>query len=159
MPNTKRRLPLFVAILAGAILVPAALAHYDDKEPRQSYRQSWFAMVAMNFGPIAASVEGKIPWNDTMIKGWANDLATLTELDIMRGFGEGSEKGTTRAKPEIWENKDDFQSKMQDLKTAVGQLQAAAQSGDREAIGLEVGTVGKTCKACHDEYQSEEYLY
>jgi cytochrome c556 len=104
-------------------------------------------------------VKGEMPWNDEMMQGWGSDLATLMELNIMRGFGEGSEKGTTRAKPEIWQNKADFESKMGDLKTAVAALQAAVEGGDREAIGAGVGEVGKACKACHDEYKSKDYLY
>jgi cytochrome c556 len=107
---------------AGLLLAPLAVSHFDDKEVQQSYRQSWFALVAMNFGPMASTVKGEIPWNDEMMQGWAGDLTTLTTLNIMRGFGDGSDKGTTRAKPEIWENKADFESKMGDLKTAVGAL-------------------------------------
>lgn len=154
-----RRLTLAGAVVIGLAVTPFAVSHFDDKEMQQSYRQSWFAMVAMNFGPMASSVKGEIPWNQEMMQGWANDLATLTTLNIMRGFGDGSDKGTTRAKPEIWENKADFESKMNDLKTAAAALQKTTTGGDREAIAADVGAVGKACKACHDEYKSKEYLY
>ena len=154
-----RRLTLAGAVVIGLAVTPFAVSHFDDKEMQQSYRQSWFAMVAMNFGPMASSVKGEIPWNQEMMQGWANDLATLTTLNIMRGFGDGSDKGTTRAKPEIWENKADFESKMNDLKTAAAALQKTTAGGDREAIAADVGAVGKACKACHDEYKSKEYLY
>ena len=153
------RLSLAGAVVIGLAVTPFAVSHFDDKEMQQSYRQSWFAMVAMNFGPMASSVKGEIPWNQEMMQGWANDLATLTTLNIMRGFGDGSDKGTTRAKPEIWENKADFESKMNDLKTAAAALQNPTTGGDREAIAADVGAVGKACKACHDEYKSKEYLY
>jgi cytochrome c556 len=143
----------------GLLLAPLAVSHFDDKEVQQSYRQSWFALVAMNFGPMASTVKGEIPWNDEMMQGWAGDLSTLTTLNIMRGFGDGSDKGTTRAKPEIWQNKADFESKMNDLNTAVASLQAAVDGGDREAIAAAVGDVGGSCKACHDEYKSKDYLY
>ena len=151
-------------LIAGAtatslLLAPFAISHFDDKEPQQSYRQSWFTLVAMNFGPMASTVKGEIPWNDEMMQGWAGDLATLTTLNILRGFGEGSDKGTTRAKPEIWQNKADFESKRGDLKTAVASLQTAVDGGDREAIAAAVGDVGGACKACHDEYKSKDYLY
>ncbi len=48
---------------------------------------------------------------------------------------------------------------MNDLKTAVASLQAAVDGGDREAIAAAVGDVGGSCKACHDEYKSKDYLY
>jgi len=154
-----RRLTLAGAVVIGLAVTPFAVSHFDDKEMQQSYRQSWFAMVAMNFGPMASSVKGEIPWNQDMMQDWSNDLATLTTLNIMRGFADGSDKGTTRAKPEIWENKADFESKMGDLKTAAAALQTTTAGGDRKAIAESVGAVGKACKACHDEYKSKDYLY
>ena len=159
MSGSIRKYLLPATAVAGLALAPLALSHLDDKEVQQSYRQSWFALVALNFGPMASTVKGEIPWNDDMMKGWANDPATLTTLNIMRGFGDGSDKGTTRAKPEIWQNKADFESKMGDMKTAVAALQEATAGADRKAIGENVGAVGKACKACHDEYKSKDYLY
>ena len=92
--------------------------------------------------------------------GYADQLAALTTLDVMRGFADGSDKGTTRAKPEIWQNKPDFQNKMDDLKTAVNALKTVADQGtDRKAIAAQVAATGKACKACHDEYKSKNYLY
>lgn len=146
--------------LAGAVgLSPLATAHFDDKEIPQSYRQSYFALVAGNFGPLVAMIKGEMPWSDEMAESFASDLDDLSDMDIMRAFGPGSDKGTTRAKPEIWENMDDFQAKMKDMQAAISAIEDAAEAGDRQAIGAAVGEAGKTCKACHDEYKSKDYLY
>ncbi len=134
-------------------------AHLDDKEFPQSYRQSYFALLASNFGPIASMVKGEMPWDAEALKGYANDLAAVSALNINRGFPDGSEKGTTRAKPGIWENRDDFATKLEDMRKAVAQLQQAAAGGERKAVAEQVGATGQTCKACHDEYKSKEYLY
>ena len=160
MQHSQRNTLLAVFIIAGLALSPLAISHYDDKEPAQSYRQSWFAMVAANFGPMAAMVKGEIPWQEDQMAAYADQLAALTTLDVMRGFAEGSDKGTTRAKPEIWENTADFKAKMDDLDSAVDALQVVANQGtDRKAITAGVATTGKACKACHDEYKSKNYLY
>jgi len=159
MSRILRKFLLGSAAAISLAATPFALSHFDDKEMQQSYRQSWFAMVAMNFGPMVASVKGEIPWNQEMMQGWANDLETLNTLNVIRGFGDGSDQGTTRAKPEIWENKADFESKLNDLKTATAALQETTTGGDRKAISESVGAVGNACKACHDEYKSEDYLY
>jgi cytochrome c556 len=150
---------LAAALTSGAVLSIPALSHFDDQQMHQSYRQSYFALLAANFGPMVASVKGEIPWDQAKIEGWANDLAALSSLDIMRGFAAGSDQGTTRAKPEIWQNKDDFSAKMEDLKKELVSLQAVTAGGDREAIGKQVGAAGKACKACHDDYKAENYLY
>ncbi len=160
MPRSTRTTLLSLAAVAGLILSPLAVSHLDDKELYQSYRQSWFALLGVNFGPVVAMVKGEIPWDDEQMAAYTDELATLVQLDVMRGFADGSEKGTTRAKPEIWDNKADFEAKMDDMKTAVADLQGAVSAGaDRKAIAGQVAATGKACKACHDEYKSEDYLY
>lgn len=148
------------AVAAGSVLLsPLAMSHFDDKEQQQSYRQSYFALVAANFGPMAATAEGKIPWDQARMEGWAGDLAALSSLNVMRGFADGSDKGTTRAKPEIWQNKADFTDKLDDLKKALVALQQTTATGDQDAIKKQIGAAGKTCKACHDDYKAKNYLY
>lgn len=159
MKHAIRTALLSVTLATGIAASWQASAHFDDKEPLQSYRQSYFTMLAMNLGPVGAMLKGEMPWNDTALQGYADDLAALGTLDIMRGFAPGSEQGTTRAKPEIWKNLADFEGKFQDLQTAAVALQEAARQGDKKAIGMSVGAVGKACKACHDDYKSKDYLY
>jgi len=152
-------LPLLVA-LAGLALSPLAISHYDDKQVPQSYRQSWFALVASNFGPMVGMVKGDIPWEEEQMASYADQLAALLTLDVLRGFPDGSEKGTTRAKPEIWHNKADFKKKLDHLRAEVDRLQVVANQGtDHEAIAAQVNETGKACKSCHDDYKSKDYLY
>lgn len=147
------------ASVAGLLLAPVAISHFDDKEMAQSYRQSWFAMVASNFGPMAAMMKGDMPYDEARMKEHASDLSALASMNIMRGFADGTDKGTTRAKPEAWENKEDFSAKMDDLVAAIAALDAAAQTGDKKEIAPAFGATGKACKACHDDYKSKDYLY
>ena len=159
MSTALRRYLLAITTTATIALSPMAISHFDDKEIPQSYRQSWFAMIGSNFGPMVSMLKGEMPWDERQMAAYADQLAALTTLDIMRGFSDGADKGTTRAKPEIWENKEDFQKKLDDLQVAAQQLKIAANGTDRKAIGAQIGAVGKTCKACHDEYKSKNYLY
>jgi len=159
MAHAPRNTVLAIITLAGLALSPLAISHFNDKEVPQSYRQSWFALLAANFGPMVSAVKGEIPWEQAKMEDWANDLAALSTLDVMRGFADGSDKGTTRAKPEIWQNKADFSSKLDSLKKELEKLQQVTAAGDREAIAAQVGAAGKACKSCHDEYKAENYLY
>ena len=136
MSKTLHHYVLATAATAGLLLSPLATSHFDDKEIPQSYRQSWFALVAANFGPMAAMVKGEMPWDERQMAGYADQLAALTTLDVMRGFPDGSDKGTTRAKPEIWENKPDFEKKLGDLRSAVDELQQAANGDDLSLIHI-----------------------
>ena len=152
---------LLVAAVAAVAIggTPIALSHMVKEEPMQSFRQSYFTLLAMNFGPISAMVKGEMPWDDAKVLALAEDVNAIANIDVARAFGPGSDKGTTRAKPAIWENTDDFLEKYQALQEAAGGLLAAAQSGDKAAIGEAVKETGGACKACHDEYKSKDYLY
>ena len=151
---------ILAAVAALSIgTAPVALSHLVDEEPMQSFRQSYFTLLAMNFGPIAAMVKGDMPWDDAKVLMLAEDVNAIANIDVARAFGPGSDKGTTRAKPEIWENTDDFLEKYRALQEAAGGLLAAAQSGDKAAIGAAVRETGGACKSCHDEYKAKDYLY
>lgn len=155
LKNTTLTAVLGTALLGGSL----ASAHFNDQEPNQSYRQSYFTLVAMNFGPLAAMAKGDMPFNAAMAQGFATDLAAVNQLNLKRAFGPGSDKGTTRAKPEIWSNMADFESKLADMQRETALLKDVAAGGDAKAIAMQTGAVGKTCKACHDEYKAKDYLY
>ncbi|MEH6591536.1 MAG: cytochrome c [Halioglobus sp.] len=149
---------LAVAGLSITLLSPLAVSHFDDKEVPQSYRQSFFTLMAMNFGPMVAMMKGEIPWDQSAFEAYANDLAAVANLNLIRGFPEGSHTGKTRAKPAIWDNLEDFSQKNDDLRAATADLAAAAATGDRAAIGEQFKRTGGACKSCHDDYKSEDYL-
>lgn len=159
MKNGLRKTVLAMSVTACLVFSLQAASHMVREEPKQSYRQSYFTLVAMNFGPIGAMVKGEMPWDDTTLQAFANELGALASMDVSRAFVPGTDKGTTRAKPGIWENPDDFHAKLSDMREALQALQQTASSGDRKAIAAAVGAAGKACKSCHDEYKSKDYLY
>ena len=69
--------------------------------------------------------------------------------------GTGPDVGKTGAKPEIWQTHDDFVAKDHDFAAAAKALNAAAATGNVEAIKSSFGNLGKTCKACHEKYRAE----
>ena len=149
---------LLAASLSVAVTVPA-IAHIERSEPLQSLRQSYFALVGMTFGPMGDMVKGKIEWNGDQFAAWASDLAAVSSVSVERGFAPGSDKGKTRAKPAIWENSDDFAQKLANFRSEAAALAVAASSGDKAAKIEQFKQTGGTCKACHDEYKSKDYLY
>ena len=77
----------------------------------------------------------------------AEHLATAADL-----FPEGSESGDvqTWAKPEIWSDRENFDSIMKDAHQAAVALQSVSEA---EAFGPALGTLGNGCKSCHDLYR------
>jgi cytochrome c556 len=85
----------------------------------------------------------------------AMSLQTLA-LAVQQMFPEGSGGGTTRAKPEIWQEWDKFSAAADAMIDATPALVAAAQTGDAGAIGAALGGVGKTCGGCHKPFRAPE---
>jgi cytochrome c556 len=71
--------------------------------------------------------------------------------------GTGPDVGKTRAKPEIWQKREDFVLKAHDFATAANDFNGAAQSGDLNRVKVTFGAMGKSCKACHDLYRAPEH--
>ena len=92
----------------------------------------------------------------TAVRGAARDMAKLAgQSSKWFPKGTGPEIGKTGAKPEIWQKPADFSARLKDFQGAAKQLNAAAASGDMNAVKARYGDLGKTCKACHETFRSE----
>ena len=125
-----KRHTLLGTLLGISLMSGSSLAHIEQSEPLQSLRQSYFALLGMTFAPMGDMVKGKIEWNDALFTTWAEDLNHAAQFGVERGFAPGTDKGTTRAKPNIWSNMDDFQSKLDDFRAAAAKLAETAAAGD-----------------------------
>lgn len=77
----------------------------------------------------------------------AADLPTLFPEGTAVGVGESD------AKPEIWTNQADFQTKVKAAQDAIVALDAAAQAGDADKVKTAFPTVGQACGACHENFR------
>ena len=147
-----------IALAAGLVIAPVAFTHLENAAFNQSYRQSLFALMGANMGPMGSMAKGEVPWDGKRFAQWAKDLDRVAQLDIMRGFPPGSEGGKTRAKPNIWENTEDFEAKIADLRRETAAMAKLSRRGNRKALMKQLHKTGGTCKSCHDEYKSKDYL-
>ncbi len=60
----------------------------------------------------------------------------------------------TRARPEIWTNRADFNAKAAAFTSATAALVSAARADDKVAFTAAVESTAGACKACHDAYQT-----
>jgi cytochrome c556 len=100
------------------------------------------------------------------LKAGAPNLATVrSSAATIAGFapkvpswfpsGTGPDVGKTLAKPEVWQKPADFAAKAKTFREAALAFNATAKAGDMAAITASFADLGKTCKACHDNYRSE----
>lgn len=147
-------LALTTACALGAVL--PAYAQFRKPEDAIKYRQSTMFMMNTHFGRIAAMASGRAPFDAKAAADNAAMVATLSSLP-WSAFGDGTDMALpTRAKPEVWKEPAKFKEAADKLQVEVVKLDAAAKAGNLDQIKTAVGAVGRSCKACHDKYQSED---
>jgi cytochrome c556 len=144
---------------AAATLILAAAAFYADAqlvklENQIKYRKAAYTLMNLNFGSLEAMAEGKKPFNKDEAARNAEFVALLATVP-KNYFGEGTDKDT-RAKPEIWTHRADFDSKMDKMVGEAAKLPAVVKAGDMAAFRKQVNDLGEACKACHDEYRTKQ---
>ncbi len=142
------------AMSCGALLAMPAAAQFAKPEDAVKYRKGAFTVMAAHFGRIGAMANGRVPFDAKVAAENAELVATLSKLPF-DGFGPGTDKGETRAKPEIWSEQDKFKAAAAKLQEETAKLNAAAKSGNADAVKTAFGEVGKACKACHDNYRKD----
>ncbi len=151
----KRLIPSFwmsaVALAGFATALPAA-AQFAKPEDAVKYRKAAFTVMGTHFGRVAGMASGKIPF-DAKAAADNAEIATIASRLPYAGFVEGSDKGETKAKPEIWTEMDKFKGAAAKMQEEMAKLNVAAKSGNLDSIKAAVGETGKACKACHDNYR------
>ena len=111
-------------------------------------------IMETHFGRVGAMVNGRVPFD---AKVAADNVATAEYLSRLpfAGFVEGTDKGDTRAKPEIWKERDKFDAGARKMQDEMAKLSVAAKSGSLDQIKAAFGPVGQACKACHDNYRKD----
>ena len=90
------------------------------------------------------------------VKSSAGQIADLSKkASHWFPAGTGPDIGKTGAKPEIWQNPQDFAAKLSAFQRAAQVFNAAAAGGDMTAAKARYADLGGTCKACHDKYRAE----
>ena len=145
---------LTAAALVGMATALPAAAQFAKPEDAIKYRKSGMFVMATHFGRVAAMANGKIPFDAKVAADNAEIAAMMSKLPFA-GFVEGTDKGETKAKPEIWAEMDKFRGGATKMQDEMAKLNVAAKGGNLDAIKVAAGDVGKACKGCHDNYRKE----
>jgi len=142
------------AVAAGALLSAPASAQFAKPEDAIKYRKAALTLLGAHAGRIGAVVKGERPFNAAEVQASAAVMETVSGLP-WEAFVAGTDKGETRAKPEIWKDADKFKGAGESMQKAVAALSAASKAGNLDQVKAAFGEVGKTCKACHDNFRKD----
>lgn len=142
------------AVLLSMSLIFSGAAFSQTTEKAIKYRQGAFSIMGWNFGAMADMIKGKRPYDQADFARRADIIAYMSHIPL-EGFIDGSNVGKTKAKPEVWENMDDFKSKMDAFQIEAVVLESVSKEGGFDKVKKQFIRVGKTCKSCHDKYRNK----
>ena len=147
--------PFIATVLCAALLCAGpASAQFQKPEDAIKYRQSAMAIQNVHLARLFAMANGRVPF-DARAAGENIELIAAINRIQFAGFVEGGDKALTRAKPEIWTEKEKWGAAAARSQDDVDRLVAAGKSGQLDQIRTAVGAVGQSCKACHDSYRAD----
>ncbi|MCU0759968.1 MAG: cytochrome c [Steroidobacteraceae bacterium] len=150
-----KQAPALAAVLALVAAGAAQAQGSKEAEAAIKYRQSVYTVIYNNFGPLGAMASGKAPFDAAIFKRNAARVAFMSSI-APDTFPEVSKTGNTKAKPEIWANKAEFDKLMKDFQDKSGALASAAQKATSvDEVKAAFGATGAACKACHDKFKAD----
>ncbi len=147
---------LLLALLAVSL---SATANAQVKpEDAIKWRQSAYATMGWSMSRIKANVEGTYN-KDDVIKA-ANVIQAIANSGMGALYLPGTDKGTgweaTRAKAEIWTDKEKLGKVAMAFNKEANEMAKVAATGDAAAVKEQMGKLGGTCKGCHDDFKAKK---
>lgn len=146
-------------LLAGLALVATGHAADDPLEKAIKARQGEMQLRSFNAGPLFGMAKGQVDYDAELASKLAGNLKLLLDLDNGRAWAAGSHNeaypGKTTALPKIWDTYPEISDYGKNYAKAVNELAAVAGKG-QDALKSKIGDLGKSCKACHDDFREKK---
>lgn len=147
-----RSLALIAA--AFALSLPAlAQPTFAKPEDAVSYRQGALKQMKTHFDRLGAMATGRAPFDPKAAVENAEELVARARLP-WAGFVPGTEKLSTKARPEIWTEQVKFKDNSEKMQAEAAKLLVAAKTGNLDSLKAAFGTTAASCKACHDSFRN-----
>jgi cytochrome c556 len=113
-------------------------------------RQAAFRLSASTFHHMRTRIEAgtdvkPLAYGARALEAWARALPRL--------FPEGSGVQPTRARPEVFTQRADFEAKAADYARAAARLAELAEANDKAGFSAQWDATEKACAACHERYR------
>jgi cytochrome c556 len=141
------------ALMALMLALPAA-AQFAKPEDAIKYRKAALTVMGNHFARVGAMASGRAPYDAKAALENADIAAAMAKLP-WAAFTEGSDKGETRAKPEIWKDSAKFKEAADKMQAELTKLDVAAKAGNLDALKTAFGPAAATCKGCHDNFRKD----
>ncbi len=158
MPANRLLFSCLTAALLATIFAGVATAA-DQPTPGEralKYRKSLYQVIVWNFGPMSAMAQDKMPFDPADFAERASRVAQLTPMLAESYPPESKGVADSKLKSKMWDNRADFDAKLQDLVDESAKLAQVAKTGDEAAAKQAFFDTANACKRCHDEYKADD---
>ncbi|WP_374765097.1 c-type cytochrome [Yunchengibacter salinarum] len=149
-----------LSLAAVAALTSAVFAHgdgshaaQDDRYTESKYRHQLMEVVGYSAKNIVMHMKGEVDLDGQML-GHARILDQAAAM-AKDAFAKDTrhKQGKTDSKDAVWENWEDFSSRLDSFKSDTAALVSALES--EEGVPAATKAMFKNCKSCHDEYRKD----
>jgi cytochrome c556 len=149
MTRSRTFLPAAAGVGLSLILAASAVGAGNPVEERQATMKQ----IAQGVKEASPYLTGKQVWDSAKVSALMTAIATNAKKAHAL-FPKGSDTGAkTDALPKIWENKADFDKKLDEMAAAAT---AAGKSSSADEFKTRFRALGANCKACHDTYRKAQ---
>lgn len=148
---------ILIVVLALALGAGYALTVFSQVKPDVLVKQRQAAMTLFGkyFGPLGGMVQGKVPYNGDVVTRNAGYLDVLSKMP-WDGFQASTVNEKSQALPAVYADDAKFKKAAEEMQASVAKLVSVSKGGDEAATKAAIGTVGKTCGACHDSFRQKQ---
>jgi cytochrome c556 len=150
---------LLVALLATA-LAGSALAQMKPDDAIK-FRQAGYAFMGWNMSKLKVMLlDNPAAFNKEQAIAAANTIQAIANSGLGALYVPGSDKGTgfhhTHVKPELFTDKEGVGKVAMAFNKEANELAKVAATGDADALKVQFGKVGESCKGCHEKFRSDD---
>jgi cytochrome c556 len=149
--STRVRAGIWVALGALLLFVAGLAAIYPHSEAIKA-RKANFQILSEQMKGIVQGLGDGLP-----VSAMQHHVAVANQAvqRIPEMFPSGSDKGNTRALPDIWGEPERFKAAYEAAQARMQDLVAAAAQSDRSQFGAAVGRMAAACGDCHAAFRAK----
>ncbi len=148
---------LVPAFLASVISVSAIAADLKPAEQIET-RQAGYSFMSWNMKKIKANLDGE--YSQPAVQAAANAISGIANSGMGALYGPGTDKDIgdvkTRVKPELFTDREAVGKVAREFIEAANEMAEVAALGEPDEAKAAFGALGKSCKACHDQFRKEK---
>lgn len=147
---------LGIAALAALCATSGLAAAQQQTKPEDviKFRQGAYRVIGWYMGPLGQMVKGQRPFDQAVFTRNSGVIEQMSHV-VPEAFLPGSDKGETRAKPEIWQQQDKFKSAMDRFQSEAAKMSEVSKQGNPDQIKNQFGALAKACSNCHDQFRAK----